>query len=276
MNLSEYERALLGEIEEWENAQFDVVPNDFIRAYDEWMTQSFSLIPEDIQEKFFKNLDQWIYYIHAAIQQSKPFEARIKRIIQSSQLYNENITYIQDLKQLPLPQLNYLADQEVSAHRLYALTQGGLSSSGNPLLFGLDFPILAVINLRLVQLIANCYGYDTRNPYEMAISLKVFHAATLPKRFQGSAWTRLISEIEGTEVAFFYEGDERMSDIRWLNQPLIHLLKNMVILLFQKRKNKKVPLTSIVIGATVNYQLTKNVSEFAKRFYQYRYLLEKK
>ena len=55
---------------------------------------------------------------------------------------------------------------------------------GGALSVASDLPAITFINLRLVQLIAMSYGYEVNTPKEMMISLKVFHAGTLPKRLQ--------------------------------------------------------------------------------------------
>ena len=73
-------------------------------------------------------------------------------------------------------------------HRLYSFAQGGVSGSGGMVLLGGDLPAMAVINIRVVQLIAMTYGYEVNTPVEMMLALKVFHAGMMPKRLQGVAW----------------------------------------------------------------------------------------
>ena len=36
-----------------------------------------------------------------------------------------------------------------------------------------------------------------------------------------------------------------------------------------------IPVIGMAIGSTVNYRLTRNVTEFANRFYQVRHIVEK-
>ena len=90
---------------------------------------------------------------------------------------------IEDLKKLDIDQLQYIAEQQIARHRLYSFAQGGLAGTGGTLLLGTDIPAMAVINLRVVQLIAMTYGFEVNTPYEMMSSLKVFHTATLPPAF---------------------------------------------------------------------------------------------
>ena len=84
--------------------------------------------------------------------------------------------------------------QQIARHRLYSFAQGGLAGTGGTLLLGTDIPAMAVINLRVVQLIAMTYGFEVNTPYEMMSSLRVFHTATLPARLQKEGWSILMNE----------------------------------------------------------------------------------
>ncbi|MCU9614208.1 EcsC family protein [Caldibacillus lycopersici] len=273
--LTNSEKIILTQMKEWENEQLQIIPNDFLRTYDTWIEDAFTKLPEKAQIKFFHELDSWLFYIHAAIQQSKSFDERVEHILNEARLTNESIQYITDLKYLPINRLNYYADRQISMHKLFSLIQGGVSGAGGTLFLGLDIPSVLVINLRAIQLIATTYGYDTKNPFEMMISLKLFHCATLPKRFQKQAWDSLLEEVNNGEESFFYEGNEQISDVAWLNQPLLQILKIWTILLCKKRKQQNIPFASMAIGASFNYSMTKNITQLSKRFYQYRNLLEK-
>ena len=49
---------------------------------------------------------------------------------------------------------------------------------------------MAVINLRVVQLIAMTYGVEVNTPFEMMTALKVFNASTYPHRLQSAGLGR--------------------------------------------------------------------------------------
>ena len=134
---------------------------------------------------------------------------------------------------------------------------------------------MAVINLRVVQLIAMTYGFEVNTPHEMMTSLKVFHAASLPPRLQREGWSALMNELEATGDQYFYEGNEEITNITWIEQPLQQLLKVMVIALFRKKTIQGIPLLGMAIGAGANYQFTRKVTNLAHNYYQLRYLNEK-
>ena len=75
--------------------------------------------------------------------------------------------------------------------------------------------------------------------------------------------------------SYFYEGEEELSNIFWFDQPIKQLMKVMAIYFFRKKVFRGIPIISMAIGSSANYRLTKRVTEFADKFYKYRYLSDK-
>ncbi|MFJ7678794.1 EcsC family protein [Peribacillus sp. NPDC097264] len=264
------------EISEWQDKLNQYNPTDLASLYDKWLEQSFSRLPEDVQQQFFEKLDTWLFHLHAMVQSSSiQIDAR-DRILASARVFNDEIEEIKDVHLLTIDQLNYIANQHIAKHRLYSFVQGGISGRGGLLLLGSDIPAMTVINVRTVQLIAMSYGFEGNTPFEMMMALKVFNAGAMPKRLQGVAWEELVREIQTAEDEYWYMGIEELTNPKWMEQPLKQLLKAVSITVFRKKLLGGVPLISMAIGAGANYQMTKDVSEFAQKFYQYRYLQGKK
>jgi hypothetical protein len=276
MPLSERENSVLAGIRDWESKLHSYEPNDLELVYEKSLERSFSLLPEEVQQQFFSALDSWLFHLHALIQGSQLQMDAKERILTAGRVFHSEIETIEDLKALNIDQLQYIAQQQIARHRLYSFAQGGFAGTGSSLMLGADIPAMAVINLRAVQLIAMTYGFEVNTPYEMMSSLKVFHAATLPPRMQGSAWEELMYELQSQEEFYFYEGKEDLTDITWIEQPMKQLFKAMAIYFFRKKSVQGIPFISMAIGAGANYQLTRKVTDFAHKYYQMRYLQEKK
>jgi hypothetical protein len=275
MPLTDRETEVLNEIKEWENHLLNYEANDLQLTYEKYLDRSFSLLPEKIQQQFFSVIDSWLFHLHGMIQGSQIQMDAKERILSSGRVFNKELHQIEDLRKLNIDQLQYIAMQQIARHRLYSFTQGGLAGTGGTLLLGTDIPAMAVINLRVVQLIAMTYGFEVNTPYEMMSSLKVFHTATLPPRLQKEGWSSLMSEMRSSNDLYFYEGNEEISDVTWLEQPIQQLFKAMVITIFRKKLIQGLPVVSMAIGAGTNYQLTRKVTEFAHNYYQLRYLNQK-
>jgi len=275
MPLTDRELKIYNEIRLWEKNLLNYEANDFQLTYEKYLERSFSLLPEKVQQQFFSVIDTWLFHLLGIIQGSQLQIDAKERILSSGRIFSNDIIEISDLKQLDIDQLQYIAEQQIARHRFYSFAQGGLAGTGGTLLLGTDIPAMAVINLRVVQLIAMTYGFEVNTPYEMMTSLKVFHTATLPPRVQKEGWTSLMDDLEGNDEHYFYEGNEKITDITWLEQPVQQLLKALVITLFRKKVIQGIPLVSMAIGAGANYQLTRKVTDLAHKYYQLRYLKEK-
>ena len=272
MALSVREQQILSEIKQWEQQLFNYEPTDFGMTYDKWLGKSLQVIPDQIRKQFYAKLDSWLFHLHAFIQGSQAQIDARQRILEAARMFKVEINELADLNNLTIDQLIYLTNQQMAKQRLYSFTQGGLTATGGILLLGIDIPAMAIINLRAIQLIAMTYGYEVNTPYEMMTSLKVFHAATLPKRMQQKGWESLLEELDEGSEQFFYEGSEELTNDTWLEQPLKQVLKSLFILLFRRKLIQGVPVIGMVIGAGMNYQLTRNVTEFAHKYYQLKYL----
>jgi len=274
VTLTDREKQVYEEIREWESQMYRYEPNDFQLVYDKYIERSFQLLPEKTRAQFSNSLDNWLFHLHAFIQGSELQLDAKKRVIESGRIFQEDIQTIEDLNSLTIDQLQYIAGQHIARHRLYSFAQGSMSGTGGAILLGADIPGMAVINLRIVQLIAMTYGIEVNTPYEMMTALKVFNVSILPLRMQSQGWEELMNDIQHDN--YFYEGAEEIANIAWVEQLLKQGLKGIAIMIFRKKLIQGIPFISMAIGAGVNYQLTRKVTDFAHRYYQMRYLLKKK
>ncbi|WP_017756111.1 EcsC family protein [Calidifontibacillus oryziterrae] len=276
MEISERDRQVFKRIEQWEQQLFEYVPTDFERTFDKWLEKSFEKLDPTVKEQFFKSLDSWLFHLNSFIHGSDSQMNERERLLKAARIFNDQIEQIDDMKNLTIDQLTYLADQQISKYRIYSFSQGGLAGTGG-LLLSADIPAITILNLRAVQNIALVYGYDVNVPFEMMTSLKVFHAATLPKRMRAASWESLIKDVRQFDEQYYYlyEKDDDLTDVTWLEQPLLQLLKSMVIIMFRKKLIQGLPLVGMAIGAGMNYKLSRQVTEFANYYYQKRFLSEK-
>ncbi|OEH91824.1 EcsC family protein [Bacillus solimangrovi] len=276
MQWTKTEQQVLEELSVWEEQLSQYESTDFERTYDKWIMTAFNNIDESIKNRLFEKLDSWLFHMHAIIRNTQFQIEERNHLITEARLFNEDIKVIDDLKELSLPQIIYLAEQRIAKQRLLSFAQGGITGSGGILTLGADLPLMAMLNLRSVQTIAMSYGYEVSNPFEMMMSFKVFHMAALPKRLRGAGWEKLKDELEQfDDEHYFYTGDERLTDETWFDQPLRQLFKALLILTLRKKLIQGIPLLGIGVGAGMNYQLSRQVTDFAQRFYQLRYLKEK-
>ncbi|MFB4163024.1 EcsC family protein [Alteribacillus sp. JSM 102045] len=263
------------EIIQWEK-QLAGNKKAYTRMFDKSLEKVLHTFPYK-QRKYLLNVtDRFLFYAQSFILHSRFHEEAERRIILEARIFDEDITSIHDLKKLTAAQLQFIHSQLMAKQRILSLGQGGMTGMGGLILNMSDLPAVLLLNLRTVQISALCYGYDLRNPSEMMIALKVFHGASLPKNMQKEAWIKLEQEAAQKEQEFpwFYEGEEEIIDTDWLQQLFRQVSKLIVLKILRKKLIQGVPLIGIVTGAACNYQLTKQISEWAGFFYEKRYLIE--
>lgn len=277
MSWTERDQQKWQEFKEWEKNLNSYEVTDIERTYDKWIERGFQKLPTEVREKFFNKIDTWLFHLHALIQGTEVQQDLTTRILNEGRIFKNKVSSITEMSFLTIDQLTYIADQQIARQRLISCAQGGITGTGGMLFLGVDFPLMAALNLRAIQLIALTYGNDVKTPYEMMLSLKVFHAATMPKRFYSSAFKQLKGELSSynTIQDYLYVGDESLTDESWMEQPLKQLLKSLGIIVLKRKLIQGIPLLSIALGAGMNYYLTRDVTNFAHKFYQYRYLNEK-
>lgn len=277
MNELEREKEILEEIKAWEHELQNDNRTDFQRTFSRWLDRKMDEIPDRMKKVFYEKVDASLFNLHSVIQNSFIQQDAKKQIILSARALNEKIIEISDLHFLSVDQLHYLADLQTSKHRLYSFLQGSMTGTGGILLIGADLPLQTILNLRSIQMISMCYGYEINNPYEMMTSLKVYHAALMPKHLQYSQWEKLIEEVDSEDrMGYFYSGNEDLADVKSVEFFLKQIAKLSVLSLFKRKLVAGIPVVSMMVGATSNYHATRQITEFANKFYQYRLINETK
>jgi hypothetical protein len=275
MELTAREQKIWNDIIEWKNTLADKEASVVQQQLDKWTEEVFKTIPVKKQDAFFRHVDGWLFHLHAFIGQSQVQVDAKKRLLLYARTFDEQVEGIEDMNRLSIDIRAYIVDQMMAKHRLYSFVQGGVTGTGGILFLGMDIPAMATINLRAIQLVAMTYGYDVNKPYEMMLALKVFHASLLPTHLQKYAWEQLIQDIQPGERPFFYEGNDELTNEKWLEYPMKQLMKMLAIYALRRKVWQGIPILGMVIGSTANYKLTRYVTDFANRFYQLRSLADK-
>ena len=275
--MNEKDSLLLEELQQWEESIRNYEPTQFEETIDTWVEASFQYIPEELRDKFYNQLDTWLFHLHGLIQQSAFQKDAEKRIVETAKVFDKTITTIDDIRHLTLEQKAFIAKQQMAKHRLYALIQGGMTGTGKLSTLTVDIPAFATLNIRTTQLIAMSHGYKTDTPYEMVKLLQIFYAATLPKKYQFERWEQLKKEAGEDHDPYFYPLTEREHPSVWLTQPLTHLLKLIFIITVNSNRKGKTPIFGILTGAATNYHWTRKVSTFTNHyFYMKHFMVDEK
>ncbi|MEH7400378.1 EcsC family protein [Gottfriedia acidiceleris] len=233
-------------------------------------------IPQSYSNTFNELFSTAFFHTQSLIQTTKQFQEKKLDILNRAQILRSDIKTISDLRKLPLRQLNFLAEQEISKALIVSSVQGGISGTSTKLaLFG-DLPALLFINLKTVQEIALCYGYDVSIPKEMECSLKVLQGAILPSTEKYVVWSNLMNDIlkhEDSDVFATWENEFNGEGVYYT--VILQMCKLLTIHSLRNKVLSGIPLLGVTVGAKWNESFTKNVLEYTKKFYQYRILSER-
>lgn len=233
-------------------------------------------IPQSYSNTFIEFFSTAFFHTQSLIQTTKQFQEKKLDILNRAQILRSDIKTISDLRKLPLRQLNFLAEQEISKALIVSSVQGGISGTSTKLaLFG-DLPALLFINLKTVQEIALCYGYDVSIPKEMECSLKVLQGAILPSTEKYVVWSSLMNDIlkhEDSDVFATWENEFNGEGVYYT--VILQMCKLLMIHSLRNKVLSGIPLLGVTVGAKWNESFTKNVLEYTKKFYQYRILSER-
>lgn len=269
------EETIWEDLQDWRQSLFEYDTTDLENTYDQWMNRAFSLLPEQIQIQFVEKVDGWLFHLNSLLRGTSLQTDASERILHMARAMNDQIHSLSDMKKMPVDQLTFLAEQHATRHRLYSFVQGGMTGAGKAIWIGSDFLATLVINLRAVQLTAMSFGDDVQSPASLFETLKIFHTAILPDRIKMFGWEELVDDLQKGDKQFYYHEHGHIIDQSWVDELLKHLLKIWLIVTFSKRKVFDLPIVSMAIGAGANYKLTRKVTDFSLRYYQYKHLLLK-
>ncbi|GAE30095.1 EcsC family protein [Halalkalibacter hemicellulosilyticus] len=262
------------ELEQWERRYFEREQSDLGILYNQWQEKWLKSLNQKRKRQVLSLLDNCLVHLQAGLLHSRSFEETKKRVYTHARIFHPSISSAEALRQLSIEQANYLADQLMAKQRLLSVGQGGVTGLGGLFFLAADLPALMAIQLRSLQQLAFVYGYDCHHPMEQMVMLKLYHLATLPKKYQKSEWDKLLEESLAHQQAIFYEGDDSIIQEEWLQRFTPQLAKSFLITILRRKTVQFVPLFGVVVGAGMNYALTKQVIEVGQHFYLKRRLLD--
>ncbi|MET3574932.1 EcsC family protein [Bhargavaea ullalensis] len=180
---------------------------------------------------------------------------------------DERIRTLSDVSRLPVRQMDAAAEHVASTRGKAAAVQGASTGFGGIFTLSIDIPLLLGLQLKTVQDIAMCYGFDPKLPEERLFIVKVLQfissdasgkklvlrQARQITEDPGAARQEVISELQGwREVVYSYRD-------RWGWKKLFQM----------------VPVAGLLFGAITNRNVIRELAETAEVFYRKRKIEER-
>lgn len=257
---NEYLKAELTKCEAWEKNQSDLwfweklgrLP---FKLLDRWT-------PSLLQEKMAQTIDELGQYIQSggrylsSTEKGKSYYAHLPQV-----------NHFSDIASLPLSEMDNAAQKLMKSRKKMATVQGASTGIGGIFTLSLDIPLLLGLQLKTLQDMAICYGYDPTEENERIFILKclqfvssdivgkqaILKQLSLFDSPNKNKDREVIAEIQGwREVIMAYR-----EQIGW------------------KKLFQMIPITGLLFGAFINRSTIHDLSESAMILYRKRKILER-
>lgn len=243
-----YEREVAHKIKRFER-KIKQSPPSFLR----WST--------DIQKK----IDRWIPgQVHRSI--ANALEKGIKTFLEEVPLQQSEKIIASRNKYVHLQDYAPEAIQLIEDYKKLATIEGAGTGFGGIIASTIDFPALVSIKLRLMQELANLYGYDLTQIEERVFVLKVIQLQFSEKNVRWNVWQELQDwELEGLSESKLSKHDFDWEEFYLEYKRSIELPKLLQI----------IPGLGAIVGAWANHSFLEELGQTAMLCYEQRKLQEK-
>lgn len=249
----------LKKVEEWEKGQSDLwfweklgrLP---FKLIDKWT-------PEFIQNKIAILLDELGQYVQTG-------GSYLSSVTSIPNYYEDSaVQTLNQVKKLPISSMDVASGKITSNRKKLATIQGASTGIGGVFTLTIDIPLLLSLQLKTLQDIAICYGYDPNEKEERLFVVKclqfvssdiVGKQAILAHLSQfdnpdDASKREVMSELQGwREVVFSYR-----DQLGW------------------KKLFQMIPIAGLVFGAVINRSAVNDIAETGKMLYRKRRIVER-
>lgn len=256
MRLTSYEKGVQREIEDWQRTEGSLV----MQAVN-WAMQPLDwVVRQVVSPEIEEQADQIVSQFLSIINDASEWTHNTEDVIAEAKALGLEVEQISDLRNQSMEKLDELAQGRFTENVVMAAIEGGGAGLGGLVLIAADIPLLFGINLRLIQQIAACYGFELSGPEFQPLVLSVFNVAATGGRESKSSAVR---EISVAAAAFAndleYKGRVRGS----FKDQNRHAPREIVKNVLGRKIAQAIPIAGAAVGAGVNYWFTTETANAA-------------
>jgi hypothetical protein len=256
MRLTDEEKAVRREIEDWQHADASIAAQaiDWAMRPVDWAVDQ-TVAPE--------TMDQVVERIHqflSTLTDASEWTFEDEDLLAAAAERGLPAQSVSDLRTQPIDELDPLARSRFQQNTLLAALEGGGTGFLGTALLAADIPLLFTINLRLIQQIGACYGFPLRGPMFRPLVLSIFNAAAAGGR---EARNEALREVSVAAAAFANDLDYKGRVSGTFRDQNRHLPREIAKALVERKLGQTVPLAGAAVGAGVNYWFTSETAESA-------------
>ncbi len=247
MRMDPYQQLIYKEVTVWEQEQAE---DWFFNRWSRSLQKKIdSLIPTIVHEQL-----------------AKAVEATIKSIANGVALIPQKKEWLK--QELSFQEREEKAQETIKLYKRIAMAEGAGTGAGGFVLSAIDFPALIAIKFKLLQELANIYGYDIQQFEERMFIIKIFQLA-----FSGD-----ISRKKIYEVLKYWEENKReiskstYEDVMAWREFYAEYRESIEL----RKILQFIPGLGAIVGAWANQSILDDVAHTAVQVYRMRYLRDLK
>ncbi len=187
--------------------------------------------------------------------------------------YSKNhsgIQTIRDIQQLPVDEIDAAAKRYSKQGEWLSAAEGAATGAGGFILMGVDAASLIALQLRTIQQIGYCYGFDVTQSEEKIFAVKLLvEGYTHPMRQDRRT---LIEEMRAAAKLMKTNSPLGLLQKRMFVQGLTKAAQKIGISLGGKKTAQALPFIGAAVGGVMNKKITKDIAKIAQEVYRDRLL----
>ena len=246
---SQYEKKVKKELRDWEAEML-----------------AKSGIVERISRNIQKKVDAIIpAKVHNSL--TKAMEIAVKSILTGMNLIPINKKKIEEAKDMTLAEVEHEVQTILNKYKKLGAAGGAGTGAGGILLMAIDYPTLISLKLKMLQEIAQSFGYNSKSPDERIFMLKVFLLAFSGDMSRRKVYIEIRDWKQESEI-IKYKTYEEFVDWREFYTEYKESIEFKKLL-------QLLPGVGAVVGAWANYSLIDELGKVAINSYRLRYFKQR-
>ncbi len=197
----------------------------------------------------------------------------VDKVLHSFRKQGMEINRLVDIQNIPIEQIDRIANRYITKGEWLSAAEGAATGVGGVLLLAADLPSLLALQLRTIQQIGYCYGFDMAKPEE-----KLFTAKLLAEAYQHPARKdrqTLVKEMRS--VAGILSGKTPLGKMqqRLFVQGFTKIAEKIGLRMGSRKAAQLLPFVGAAVGGYVNKKITRDIAEIAQQVYRDRLLQSK-
>lgn len=256
MRLTDTEKAVRREIEEWQHADASMASQamDWAMRPVDWAVER--TVSPDTVDRFAERIHGFL----SALSDASEWTFEDDDILDAAHERGLPADTVSELRSQSIDELDALARSRFRQNTILAALEGGGTGLGGAALLAADVPLLFTINLRLIQQIGASYGFPLRGPMFRPLVLSIFNVAASGGR---ASRNEALREVSVAAAAFANDLNYKGRVSGTFRDQNRHLPREIAKALVERKLGQTIPLAGAAVGASVNYWFTTQTAEAA-------------